>query len=176
MARDKMVTAVFLDRLDAEQALDFLHARGYDRNAINVLMSDKTAPLGASAEHPPHPANSAVAEGMSLGGVIGTAVGATVAAVAAIGTSIAIPFTGGASLILAGPIAAALAGGGAGAVTGGVLGALIGAGIPEANAEAYQEALRNGGVVIGVVPRSEDDAREIQERFKQLRGESVLYG
>src|SRR5262249_32675219 len=67
-------------------------------------------------------------------------------------------------------------GGGAGAGTGGVLGALIGAGIPEANAEAYQDALRNGGVVIGVVPRDSDDANAIQERFRNLRGESVFYG
>jgi hypothetical protein len=174
MARDKMVTAVFLDRLDAEQALDFLHAKGYDRNSINVLMSDKTAPLGSNPQdHPPHDANSAVAEGMSIGGVLGTAIGATVAAVAAIGTSIVIP---GLGLLVAGPIAAALAGGGAGAVTGGVLGALIGAGIPEANAEAYQVALRIGGVVVGVVPRTDDDAREIHDRFKQLRGESVYFG
>jgi hypothetical protein len=174
MAREKMVTAVFRDRLDAEQALDFLHSKGYDRNTINVLMSDKTAPLGTtSADQPHHGTSSAVAEGLSVGGVIGTAVGATVAAVAAIGTSIAIP---GLGLIVAGPIAAALAGGGAGAVTGGVLGALIGAGIPEANAEAYQGALRNGGVVIGVVPRDGDDASAIQERFRNLRGESVFYG
>jgi hypothetical protein len=173
MAREKMVTAVFRDRLDAEQALDFLHSKGYDRNSINVLMSDKTAPLGNTAsDQPQHYTKHAVAEGMSVGGAIGTAIGAAVAAVAAIGTSIAIP---GLGLIVAGPIAAALAGGGAGAVTGGVLGALIGAGIPEANAEAYQDALRNGGVVIGVVPRDEDDAKVIQERFRALRGESVCY-
>jgi len=175
MARDKMVTAVFRDRLDAEQALDFLHSKGYDRNSINVLMSDKTAPLGTSHtdQTTHHTTSTAVAEGASLGGAIGTAVGAAVAAVAAIGTSIAIP---GLGLLVAGPIAAALAGGGAGAVTGGVLGALIGAGIPEANAEAYQDALRNGGVVIGVVPRDSDDATAIQDRFRNLRGESVYFG
>jgi hypothetical protein len=174
MARDKMVTAVFRDRLDAEQALDFLHSKGYDRNSINVLMSDKTAPLGAtSTEQPHHGTASAVAEGLSVGGVIGTAIGATVAAVAAIGSSVVIP---GLGLIVAGPIAAALAGGGAGAVTGGVLGALIGAGIPEANAEAYQDALRNGGVVIGVMPRDNEDATAILERFRNLRGESAFFG
>ena len=175
MARDKMVTAVFRDRLDAEQALDFLHSKGYDRNSINVLMSDKTAPLGinSTSDQPHHGTGSAVAEGLSVGGVIGTAVGAAVAAVAAIGTSIAIP---GLGLLVAGPIAAALAGGGAGAVTGGVLGALIGAGIPEANAEAYQDALRSGGVVIGVVPRDSNDASDIQDRFRNLRGESVFFG
>jgi hypothetical protein len=174
MARDKMVTAVFRDRLDAEQALDFLHSKGYDRNSINVLMSDKTAPLGASGDQATHhTTSSAAAEGLGVGGVIGTAVGAAVAAVAAIGTSVVIP---GLGLIVAGPIAAALAGGGAGAVTGGVLGALIGAGIPEANAEAYQDALHNGGVVIGVVPRDSDDTSAIQQRFRDFRGESVFYG
>ena len=175
MARDKMVTAVFRDRLDAEQALDFLHSKGYDRNTINVLMSDKTAPLGTTAtgDFGTHGSGTHAAEGLGVGGAIGTAVGAAVAAVAAIGTSIAIP---GLGIFVAGPIAAALAGGGAGAVTGGVLGALIGAGIPEANAEAYQEALRNGGVVIGVVPRDNDDANAVQDRFRNLRGESVYYG
>jgi hypothetical protein len=174
MARDKMVTAVFRDRLDAEQALDFLHSKCYDRNSINVLMSDKTAPLGSTAtDRPHHATSSAVAEGVSVGGAIGTAVGATVAAVATLGSTIAMPALG---LFVAGPLAAALAGGGAGAVTGGILGALIGAGIPEANADAYQDALRNGGVVIGVVPRDSDDATAIQERFRALRGESVYYG
>jgi hypothetical protein len=170
-----MVTAVFRDRLDAEQALDFLHSKGYDRNSINVLMSDKTAPLGttAPADASRHDTGSMATEGLGVGGAVGTAVGAALGAVAAIGSSVAIP---GLGIFVAGPIAFALAGGGAGAITGGVLGALIGAGIPEANAEAYQDALRNGGVVLGVVPRDEDEARTIQEKFRNLRGESVYYG
>ena len=175
MAREKMVTAVFRDRLDAEQALDFLHSKGYDRNSINVLMSDKTAPLGGpNAEHAKQTTGSLATEGMGVGGAIGTAVGAAIAAIAAIGSSIVIPGLGG--LIVAGPLAAAFAGGGAGAVTGGLLGALIGAGIPEQNAEAFQEALRTGGVVIGVHPRSDDDSSAIQDRFRNLRGENVYYG
>ncbi len=175
MARDKMVTAVFRDRLDAEQALDYLHSKGYDRTSINVLMSDKTAPLGttAPADAPHHDTQSMATEGLGVGGAVGTAVGAALGAVAAIGTSVAIP---GLGIFVAGPIAFALAGGGAGAITGGVLGALIGAGIPEANAEAYQDALRGGGVVLGVRPRDDDEARNIQEKFRNLRGESVYYG
>ena len=69
----------------------------------------------------------------------------------------------------------ALAGGGAGAVTGGLIGGLVGLGIPESNAKAYEEALRHGGVAVGVIPRSSDHASEIQRRFEELSGENVCY-
>src|SRR5438132_8331952 len=114
-------------------------------------------------------------EGMGVGGAIGTAVGATIAAIAAVGTVLAVPLTGGASLLVAGPLAAALAGGGAGAVAGGLIGALVGWGIPEENANAYHEALREGGVVLGVVPHNNDDASEIKKEFKDLAGDNVCY-
>src|SRR5207249_9890214 len=107
-----------------------------------------------------------------VGGAIGEAVGATLAVVATLDTSIAIP---GLGLFIAGPIAAALAGGGAGAVTGGLIGLLAGAGIPAQNAEAYEAALRNGGVVFGVVPRNRGDRAAIEERFKEFNGENVCY-
>jgi hypothetical protein len=61
-------------------------------------------------------------ESAGVGGAIGVTAGATLATVAAIGTSIAIP---GLGVVIAGPIAAALAGAGAGGLTGGIIGALI---------------------------------------------------
>ena len=91
---------------------------------------------------------------------------------AAIGTTLALP---GLGIVIAGPIAAALAGAGAGGVAGGMIGALVGLGISEENAQAYQDALRAGGVVVGVRPHSSDDASHIQKLFKDLRGENVLY-
>src|SRR5262249_1059706 len=69
----------------------------------------------------------------------------------------------------------AFAGGGAGAVAGGLIGALVGAGIPEENAKAYHEALREGGVVIGVVPHNKDDATAIEKEFRDLKGDNVCY-
>jgi hypothetical protein len=171
--KQKMVTAVFRDRNDSEEAFDYLFHLGYTDREINVLMSDRThSSLLAEHHEPPHPAGSMAPEGMGVGGAIGTAVGATLAAVAAIGTTIALP---GVGLLIAGPIAAALAGGGAGAVTGGAIGALVGAGFTQQNAEAYEEALRNGGVVLGVVPRNKEHAKAIEERFKELRGDNVCY-
>ena len=170
--RKKMVTAVFCDRADAQSAHDRLLARGYPAEEINVLMSSATQEHYVAAER--HGgrllANSAAVEGMGVGGAIGTAVGATLAAVMAIGTSLVVP---GLGMIVAGPVAAAFAGGGAGAVAGGIIGGLVGAGIPEPNAFAYQEVLRAGGVILGVVPHSEDDADAIMDDFKELHGESV---
>lgn len=176
--KKKIVTAVFRDRYDAERAFDYLHSKGYADSEIHVLMSDRTRSTyypGKKDEEDRHPAGTMATEGMGVGGAIGTAVGATLAAVAAIGSTVAIPLTGGASLFVAGPLLAALAGGGAGAVTGGLIGALAGAGITEQNAQAYDEALRSGGVVVGVNPRNDDHADDIEKRFKEYNGENVCY-
>ena len=86
-------------------------------------------------------------ESAGVGGAIGVTAGAILAALAAIGTSIAIP---GLGLVIAGPIAAALAGAGAGGLTGGIIGALIGWGIPKERAKLYESDLKNGGIVLGV--------------------------
>src|SRR6476620_6707401 len=94
--RKKVVTAVFRDRYDAERAFDYLHMLGYTQNEINVLMSDKTRSTfyPSTKEEPKHQAGSKAAEGLGIGGAIGTAVGATLAAVAAIGTSLVLPGLG----------------------------------------------------------------------------------
>src|SRR5207302_6446537 len=136
--RQKMVTAVFRDRANAQAAYDMLRNRGYLDNEINVLMSDKTRATfftGKEGEQKVK-AGTMATEGMGVGGAVGTAVGATVgatlAAVAAVGANVVLP---GLGLVIAGPLAAAVAGGGAGAVAGGLIGALVGMGIPEDNAE-----------------------------------------
>lgn len=172
-SKRKMVTAVFRDPVQGQTAYDGLIGRGYRADEINVLMSDATrANYFPGDEHEPARVGSAAAEGMGVGGAIGTAVGATLAAVMAIGTSLMIP---GLGLIVAGPIAAAFAGGGAGAVTGGIIGGLVGLGIPEPNARAYHEALRDGGVIIGVTPRNSEDAVQLRQYFEDLHGGNVCY-
>ncbi len=172
----KIVTGVFRDRFDAERAFDYLSSLGYVDSEIHVLMSDTTRATfypTTKKEEGKHAAGTMATEGMGVGGAIGTAVGATLAAIAAIGTTLAIPLTGGASLLVAGPIAAALAGGGAGAVAGGLIGGLVGLGITEQNAKAYEEALLHGGVVIGVHPRNDEHASNIKSKFLEYNGENV---
>jgi len=174
-SKRKMVTAVFRDRASAQNAFDWLRARGYSSDEMNVLMSNTTRAsyFPNEKEEKEMRAGSAAAEGVGIGGAVGTAVGATLAAVAAIGTSVALP---GLGILIAGPIAAALMGGGAGAVTGGLIGGLVGLGVPEPNAKAYEEALKEGGVVLGVTPRSSEDASEVKTYFEKHHGESVYYG
>jgi hypothetical protein len=176
--KESMVTGVFRSKVDADRAYDALIRRGYTDSQINVLMSDRTrtsyypttTTTGAGRKDDKHEAGTLAVEGMGVGGAIGTAVGATLAAIAAIGTSLVIP---GLNLVIAGPIVAALAGGGAGALTGGLVGGLTGLGFTEENAEAYHAALREGGVVLGVIPRNSTEAAEIEKEFKGFNGENV---
>ncbi len=171
--KNEMVMAVFRDHAHSQRAYDWLLSRGYTSDEINVMMSDETRTryfATPGREREKASAGSLAEEGMGVGGAIGTVVGATLGAVAAIGTNLVIP---GLGLVIAGPIAAALAGAGAGAATGGILGGLIGLGIPESNAQAFENALKEGGVVLGVRPHK-DDVGNIEKYFKDHGGENVL--
>lgn len=169
---ERNVIGCFRDRLDAEQAYDELRRLGYAESQIHVLMSDQTRNQYYGANKDEHPVGSHAVEGLGVGAAVGTAVGAALAAVAAVGTTLIVP---GLGLVIAGPIAAALAGAGAGGVAGGLIGALVGFGIPESNAKAYEAALREGGIVIGVHPRTQKEASELQKIFADLGGENVCY-
>jgi len=170
--KQKMLTAVFRDRTSANRAFDWLQQRGYASSEINILMSDSTRSAFERHHDSDHlTAKSKAPEGMAAGGAIGTAVGATLAAVAAIGTNILVP---GLGMVVAGPIVAAFAGGGAGAVAGGLVGALVGFGISESNAKVYEEALRDGGVVFGVVPHSAKETSNIKAYFEEHGAENIV--
>ena len=79
----------------------------------------------------------------------------------------------GLGLIIAGPIAASLVGAGAGGLTGGLVGALVGSGIPEERATVYEKGLKEGGMVLGVKPRNDEDAKYFEEEFRRHNGEHV---
>lgn len=171
MAKTRIVTGLFRDRESAERAYQSLTARGYGSNDVDVVMSDATrdqhfSGKGAASTE----LGNKAAEGAGIGGAIGGTVGAIAAAVAAVGTSIAIP---GLGLVVAGPIAAALAGAGAGAAGGGLLGALIGWGIPEERVKHYEQGVKEGGILMGVRPRSDEDADHFEREWKSYNGEHV---
>ncbi len=149
--RSRTVTGLFRDRESAERAYDTLHSRGYGRDDVNVLMSDDTRKKYFSDGKDTELGSKAL-EGAGVGSAIGGTVGAVLAAIAAIGTSVILP---GLGLIVAGPIAAGLAGAGAGGLTGGLVGALVGSGIPEDRAREYERGIKEGGIVMGVNPRTD---------------------
>lgn len=150
-----VVTGLFADRASAERAYELASSRGYGKDDINLVMSQDTRKRQFAADSESTELGTKAAEGAGVGGAIGGAVGAVLGAIAAVGTSIAIP---GLGLIIAGPLAAGIAGAGAGALTGGLVGALIGWGIPEEHAKRYEAGIKSGGIVMGVQPRSNEDA------------------
>lgn len=170
-----MMTAMFRDRDSAERAYEELRARGYDKDDINVVLSDegRKRHFGSDVDRDGDTelGNKSL-EGAGAGSAIGGTLGAIVGAVAAIGTSVAIP---GLGLVVAGPLAAALAGAGAGGLTGGLIGALVGAGIPEERAKVYEEGVKEGNIVLGFKPRTSEDARYFEEHFQKNRGEHIYY-
>ncbi len=168
-ARSRMVTGLFKDRESAENAYGSVTSRGYDKDDVNLLMSEDTRKKHFTDGRETEIGNKAL-EGAGTGAAVGGAVGATLAAIAAIGTTLALP---GLGILVAGPIAAALAGAGAGGATGGIIGALIGAGIPEERVKRYEEGIKNGGIIMGVNPKSDEDADYFETEWKRHRGEDV---
>ena len=167
---DRPLTGLFRDRESTESAYRSLRDRGYNDDDINVMMTDDTRDKYYKNSDVV-PDDTMAAEGAATGGVIGGTLGAIIGGIAAIGTNVIIP---GLGLVVWGPIAAALAGAGAGGATGGLVGALVGWGIPEDRAKLYDEGIRNGGTVLGVNPRTDEDAAYFENEWKNnYHGEHV---
>ena len=170
-SNEPMVTGLFRDRDSAERAYQSVSDRGYGRDDVNVVMSDETRRRHFTGpETRDSVFGTKAAEGAGIGGAIGGSIGAIAAAIAAVGTTIALP---GLGLVIAGPLAAALAGAGAGAATGGIIGALIGWGIPVERVRVYDEGIREGGILMAVRPRNDEDASHFEDTWKANRGEHV---
>jgi hypothetical protein len=162
------ITGVFRNRDDAERAYNSLLSRGYSSDEIILLMSDKTHREFKDSDRDTEMGSKA-AEKAGVGSAIGGTTGAVIGAIAAIGTAVAIP---GLGLVVAGPIIAGLAGAGAGGLAGGLIGALVGSGIPKEEAKAYEGAVNNGAIVVGVVPKNSEEGVMIGEEWKGY-GENV---
>jgi uncharacterized protein YjbJ (UPF0337 family) len=169
--QNQMLTGLFNDRESAERAYSSVRSRGYTDDDVNLMMTDKTRDSWFSDNDAVDSdlGNKAL-EGAGAGSAIGGTLGAIIAGIAAIGTNVILP---GLGLVVAGPLAAALAGAGAGGLTGGLVGALIGSGIPEDRAKMYDEGIRNGGMVMGVNPRTPEDAEYFENEWRNNRGQHI---
>lgn len=163
---DPIVTGTFRDRESAERGYDAIAARGYGSDDIHVIMTDDTRKrlFKKDKDHKDTKLGNKALEGAGVGGAIGGAAGATAVGLAAAASSLAIP---GIGLVIAGPLAGALAGGAAGAAAGGVVGTLVGFGIPEDRAKTYEKDLKDGGIVVGVKPRNDDDYRYFENDWRR---------
>lgn len=165
----RLMTGMFRDRESCEGAYGCLTSRGYTKDDVTLLMSDDARKRHFTSTGEKTELGSKAAEGAGVGAVVGGGLGALLGALAAAGT-IALP---GIGLIVMGPLAAALAGGATGGIAGGLLGALVGAGIPEERAKEYETGIKEGGIVMGVTPRSAEDAAYFDQEWRRYRGEQI---
>ena len=168
--KSPLVTGMFRDRDTAERAYQSITDRGYSKDDVNLIMSDETRKKHFSSDRDTDTelGNKAL-EGAGAGAGIGGTVGAILAVIAAAGT-LAIP---GLNIVAAGPIVVALTGAGAGGLAGGLIGALVGWGIPDERAKVYESGLKEGGILMGVTPRSNEDADYFEQEWKKNRGEQI---
>jgi hypothetical protein len=173
--KNNFLTGSFRDRASAERAYNRMYERGYTDKDINVMMSDDTRKRYFESDQDKDKSDETrfgnkALEGAGAGAGIGGAIGAAAGIIAAIGTSIAIP---GLGIVIAGPLAAGLAGAGAGGITGGIVGALVGAGIPEDRAKKYEQGIKEGHIIMGVRPRSEEDATFLEDDWRKNEGQDI---
>lgn len=138
-SRPRVVVALFHDREAAENAIRALQAAGFTRESIGVAVRDRSADgilLGDG--------ESRAAEGAATGAVSGGIVGGLIGLLG----SLLIPGVG--PILVGGVLASTLAGAGIGAATGGVIGALMGMGVPEHDAQHFDQGLRSGNALVTV--------------------------
>jgi uncharacterized protein (TIGR02271 family) len=114
---------------------------GFDPGRIGIVMKDKAATKEVTVDHGTHSTEGAVA-----GSVVGGTAGAILAAIGAL----VIP---GVGPFISGGILVSLVGGAAGWLVGG----LAGLGIPEDEAEYYEEQVGNGKALVTVDAQGRDE-------------------
>ncbi len=166
-----MVTGLFRDRESVERAYQVVAQHGYDTGDINVVMSDDTRKRHFSGDRQiDTELGSKAAEGGELGGPIGGTIGTLIPVLVAAGSLLAVP---GLGLVVAGPVAAALAGAGAAGLAFGLFAALSDWGIPEARTQQYEAGIHDGGILMGVRPRSDQDARHFEQQWQVIGAQYV---
>jgi hypothetical protein len=168
----QMVTGLFKDAKSAERAYQACVECGYDIGEVNVVVSeDKRKELLSDTSETAALLASSKAEGGELGGPEGGRVSILITIFAAVGAALALPALG---MVVAGPIAAALAGAGAAGLAGGLIGALGNWGIPQERVSHYETGIRDGGILMMVEARSDEDARKLEHEWKAIGGRDVI--
>jgi hypothetical protein len=139
-------TGLFDSPAAAARVVRHLEESGFSASEISVVTADGTRPEAFAIED-----HTKIGEGLAVGAGFGGALGAVVAGLAAAGTIV----TGGVGILATGPLLATLVGAGLGAAAGGAVGAAAGLSIPEHEVKFYDDALREGGVLVSV--RCDDD-------------------
>src|ERR687894_2658274 len=143
-ANRRTVVGVFDGPNHAEQALNELRNAGFQPEQVSVVARDnrETKDMVEST--------GMGAEGAGTGAVLGGITGGVLGWLVGIG-ALAIPGIG--PVVAAGALATTLGGAAVGAVAGGLIGALAAAGVPEEDARAYEDHVKQGSILLTVDAR-----------------------
>jgi hypothetical protein len=134
---------------EADAAIVRLINAGFTKDQITVV-APHAIRNHFSQEHAMEPGGAHTTAAAAMGGAIGAVLGGVIAAATIIGT-------GATALIVAGPLVAAAAGG---AAAGGFIGAMMTRGVEREAAQFYDQAVRAGKIIVGVVyDRPDREAR-----------------
>jgi hypothetical protein len=157
--RDTAV-AVFDERDDAEDAISALKDAGFRADQIGLVARDQGTGDQREAIRHAGSSGNAAGEGAVVGAVTGGLLGAWLVGLG----SLVLPVVG--PVIAAGAFATALVGTVAGAAIGAISGALVGMGIPEEEANWYEQRVHGGAWLVTVKASSRfDEARQILREY-----------
>lgn len=167
-----MITGLFSDGASAARAYEACVDRGYEIGEVNAVMSEATRQrCFADGGEITTLLARRKAEGGELGGPTGGRIEILIAAAAAVGAAVALPALG---FVAAGPIAVALTAAGAAGLASGLAGALAHWGIPQERVRHYEAGIHDGGILMMVEARSDEDARQIEQQWKAIGGRDVF--
>ncbi|MFH5185792.1 general stress protein [Paenibacillus sp. TAB 01] len=142
MNNHQKIIGVFQTEGEAIQAVDALKKQGYRSDEISIVAKNKDDVAAIEKE-----TGTKAPEGLAAGAATGGILGGTAGLLAGLGL-LAIPGIG--PILAAGPIAATLTGLAVGAGAGGIVGGLVGLGIPEDEANRYNDYVNNGHILVMV--------------------------
>jgi hypothetical protein len=156
---------VFQRLANADAAVHALSQAGFDEKEITVICPT-CAPDDFDHYKRQEPAGAHTPAAATAGGAIGALLGGLVAITG-------ITLTGGAGLLVAGPMLAAAAGG---AVAGGFVGAMMTRGLEPEMANFYDQAVQKGKILVGVECHGEGAQERLHtaERIFSERGAETL--
>jgi hypothetical protein len=157
---ERVVSGVFDSREEVHKALDALAATDIPTEEISVIMNERAFEEEEFSE---------ITTGLKLHdeSVHSAKLGGAVGAVLAAATALVGMITAGAGLLAAGPIIAVIAS------CGGLLGALIGAGFKENEADAIDDAVRQGKILLAVHSEDHGKARRAEEILRECHAQMV---
>lgn len=157
---ERVVSGIFDTREEVHKALDALATTEIPPEEISVIMNEQAFEEEEFSE---------ITEGLKLHdeSVHSAKLGGVMGAVVAGATALVGMIMAGAGLLAAGPLIAVLAS------CGGLLGALIGAGFKENEADAIDEAVKSGKILLAVHSEDFGRARKAESILRECRAQLV---